>query len=289
MPGPNCGQVLDPTIANGVTTLLQGVLAKGGTGYGLALGRPAAGKTGTDDEYKNAWFSGYTPNLAASVWVGNPDSTTPMRGHHGQQQEVRRGLRRDAARADLAACDEGCAGESTDRKLHQATGRRVARRAESTIPNVQGEDPTAAAAALTKLGLSPAVDPTQVTSSQPLGKVETTVPAAGTSVYAGAAGQDRLQQRRSRRSRRRLLVGAAGVIGAAEFATARARRPPSPITITGADSKPDADAGAGTAEPDRPARRRSKPAPASPRAAASPRRPPARRPPGRRPADSRPS
>ncbi len=79
VPGPNCGKVLDPTIAEGVTTLLQGVLAKGGTGYGLALGRPAAGKTGTDDDFKNAWFSGYTPDLASSVWVGNPDSTVPMR------------------------------------------------------------------------------------------------------------------------------------------------------------------------------------------------------------------
>ena len=183
-PGPNCKQVLDPTIAEGVTTLLAGRVAKGGTGCGLALGRPAAGKTGTDDEFKNAWFSGYTPNLASSVWVGNPDSTMPMRAITVNNKN-RRGLRRDAARADLAARDEGCAGQPTDPKLPIRTGRRVARRADHD-PRLAGQDPVDAAATLTEAGpVSPHRRATQVTSSQPPGKVDTTVPAAGTSVYAG--------------------------------------------------------------------------------------------------------
>ena len=182
VPGPNCGKVLDPSIAEGVTTLLQGVLAKGGTGYGLALGRPAAGKTGTDDAFKNAWFSGYTPNLASSVWVGNPDSTVPM-----QAITVNNKKYADVFGATLPgpiwqlAMKGALANQPIqsfinppDAVLH---GERV------TIPNLQGEDPATAAAALTKLGLSPAVDPTKVTSTQPLGKVETTVPGPGASVY----------------------------------------------------------------------------------------------------------
>ena len=43
-----------------------------GTGVGAYFGRPAAGKTGTTDNYADAWFCGYTPNLEATVWVGYP-------------------------------------------------------------------------------------------------------------------------------------------------------------------------------------------------------------------------
>jgi membrane peptidoglycan carboxypeptidase len=185
VPGPNCGKVLDPTIAEGVTTLLQGVLSKGGTGYGLALGRPAAGKTGTDDEYKNAWFSGYTPNLASSVWVGNPDSTVPMQAItvNNKKYAFVYGATLPGPIWQLAM-----KGALANQPIvsFQNPPDAVLRGPAITIPNLQGLDPTAAAAALTKLDLSPAVDPTKVTSSQPLGKVETTIPAAGTTVYAGA-------------------------------------------------------------------------------------------------------
>jgi len=185
VPGPNCGKVLDPTIAEGVTTLLQGVLAKGGTGYGLALGRPAAGKTGTDDEFKNAWFSGYTPNLASSVWVGNPDSTVPMRAitvNNKKYAEV------FGATLPGPIWQLAMKGALANQPIQSFTNPPdvVLRGNAITIPNLQGQDPAAAAATLTKLGLSPAVDPTKVTSSQPLGKVESTVPAAGSTVYAGA-------------------------------------------------------------------------------------------------------
>ncbi len=55
-----------------ITDMLKGVLEPGGTGEGLKsiVGRPAAGKTGTTDEYKDAWFVGYTPRLCCAVWVG---------------------------------------------------------------------------------------------------------------------------------------------------------------------------------------------------------------------------
>ncbi|MGE5577344.1 MAG: PBP1A family penicillin-binding protein [Syntrophothermus sp.] len=53
-----------------ITDMLKGVITRG-TGQNAAIGRPAAGKTGTTSEYTDAWFVGYTPDLVASVWMGN--------------------------------------------------------------------------------------------------------------------------------------------------------------------------------------------------------------------------
>ncbi len=54
-----------------------------GTGTGAAIGRPAAGKTGTTENHGDAWFAGYTPQLATVVWVGYPGRTAPMTSVHG--------------------------------------------------------------------------------------------------------------------------------------------------------------------------------------------------------------
>jgi penicillin-binding protein 1A len=61
-----------------LTSILEGVIREG-TGKRAALSdRPAAGKTGTTENYGDAWFVGYTPQLAAAVWVGYPKSLRPM-------------------------------------------------------------------------------------------------------------------------------------------------------------------------------------------------------------------
>ena len=71
-------QVLTPTQAATIDQLLQGVV-QGGTGTAAALpGREVAGKTGTTENYGDAWFVGYTPQLVAAVWVGYPDKLIPM-------------------------------------------------------------------------------------------------------------------------------------------------------------------------------------------------------------------
>ena len=61
-----------------LTSILEEVVVSG-TGKRAALAdRPAAGKTGTTDNYGDAWFVGYTPQLAVAVWVGYPDALKPM-------------------------------------------------------------------------------------------------------------------------------------------------------------------------------------------------------------------
>ena len=52
-----------------VNDILKGVISHG-TGTAANIGRPEAGKTGTNQEYRDAWFVGYTPQLAVAVWVG---------------------------------------------------------------------------------------------------------------------------------------------------------------------------------------------------------------------------
>ena len=61
-----------------ITQLLQGVVTSG-TGTAAALAdRPVAGKTGTTENYGDAWFVGYTPQLVTAVWVGYPNGLRPM-------------------------------------------------------------------------------------------------------------------------------------------------------------------------------------------------------------------
>jgi len=76
--GPlNRREVLDPEVADQVTAALQQVVRRG-TGTAAALDRDAAGKTGTAEENRDAWFVGYTPQLAAAVWVGYAQEQQPM-------------------------------------------------------------------------------------------------------------------------------------------------------------------------------------------------------------------
>jgi penicillin-binding protein 1A len=60
-----------------VNDILKGVIT-GGTGVAANIGRPAAGKTGTNQAYRDAWFIGYTPQLVTAVWMGNPTSQESM-------------------------------------------------------------------------------------------------------------------------------------------------------------------------------------------------------------------
>ncbi|MFD4607906.1 MULTISPECIES: transglycosylase domain-containing protein [unclassified Streptomyces] len=78
VPKSSCTRAMSETTADTVNTLLQGVIDSGtGSQAGLA-DRANAGKTGTTDERKNAWFVGYTPNLSGAVWVGSASQSVKM-------------------------------------------------------------------------------------------------------------------------------------------------------------------------------------------------------------------
>ncbi len=69
-------QVIKPETAFLMTNLLRGAIEHGTGWRARELERPAAGKTGTTNDYRDAWFVGYTPNLVAGVWVGYDDHRT---------------------------------------------------------------------------------------------------------------------------------------------------------------------------------------------------------------------
>ena len=75
---PRPAQVLEPGEASVLTSIMEDVV-RHGTGRRAAIsGRSIAGKTGTTDNYADAWFVGYTPELVVAVWVGYPDRLRPM-------------------------------------------------------------------------------------------------------------------------------------------------------------------------------------------------------------------
>ena len=70
-------RVFSDGVAYEVTDVLKGVVS-GGTGSAASIGCPQAGKTGTTDDYTDAWFVGYTPRLSTSVWVGHPNARSTL-------------------------------------------------------------------------------------------------------------------------------------------------------------------------------------------------------------------
>lgn len=79
---PKRTQAISAGVAYEVTKILAQNI-KSGTGTRADIGRPAAGKTGTAQEYYDAWFCGYTPHLSTTVWVGHPEAQIPMTNVHG--------------------------------------------------------------------------------------------------------------------------------------------------------------------------------------------------------------
>jgi penicillin-binding protein 1A len=73
---PETASVIPADLAYVITHLLEGVVARGTAVGARRLGRPVAGKTGTTNEFTDAWFIGFDPEIAAAVWIGNDGNET---------------------------------------------------------------------------------------------------------------------------------------------------------------------------------------------------------------------
>jgi len=72
---PACERTVEADVAALGADVLRGVIERGTGATNGDIGRPAAGKTGTTDEYTDSWFAGFTPQFATVVWLGFPEST----------------------------------------------------------------------------------------------------------------------------------------------------------------------------------------------------------------------
>ena len=79
----NREQVLDPMTAYQITSMMEGVVSRGTAAGKIKLDRPVAGKTGTTNDEKDAWFVGYTPDLVAGLYIGFDNPAPLGRGSTG--------------------------------------------------------------------------------------------------------------------------------------------------------------------------------------------------------------
>ena len=112
---PEGKRVIDEIVADNVTAVLRGVISSG-TGTRADIGRPAAGKTGTSQVWRDAWFAGYTPTLSTAIWMGFADKPATMR---------------------LAKCGGNCTGGS----LPAATWKAFMSRALEGVPVTDFSEP----------------------------------------------------------------------------------------------------------------------------------------------------
>ncbi len=204
---PTPDEALDPAVAYLTTDILKGVISKG-TGTKAAIGRPAAGKTGTTQENRDAWFVGYTPQLATAVWMGYPAAQKAMTNVHGRSvtggsfpaeiwSKFMRAALDGQAKKDFekpdglklgSVCSEtGMAATPYCPRAQQAlllsgtelkTCTKHTSAGKLTIPDVVGLTKEAALTVLGKLGLRSRVTET-VSSDVPAGTVISQTPKPG--------------------------------------------------------------------------------------------------------------
>lgn len=215
---PETSTVLDPKVASQCNKLLQTVVASG-TGTGAKIGRPQAGKTGTAEDYADAWFVGYTPDLVTAVWVGYPQGRISMGGMTGGSlpasiwsnfmeqalegvpptpfpgdEETPGHTNREPETVTVTICNaSGMLATPNCPSTHQQTfGREDAPSSYCTIhtaqngkkvPNVVGMSSSAARSAVQSAGYSAST--VNQASNEPAGTVVGQAPAAGTALSAG--------------------------------------------------------------------------------------------------------
>ncbi|HEX4699590.1 MAG TPA: transglycosylase domain-containing protein [Actinomycetes bacterium] len=187
VPKAHCQQVLDTKIADGVNELLQGVIERG-TGTRAAIGRPAAGKTGTTNSRVSVWFIGYTPDLATAVWAGNP--SPPAGGYPLQNISIGGAFYGDVCGGCLPGpiwkqmMENTLAG--TPVSSFNSPSSDVTNGSGGTVPSVSGQSVDQAKATLRAAKLDPVVSGSQVyVSYAPAGTVAYSYPGAGATVYPG--------------------------------------------------------------------------------------------------------
>jgi penicillin-binding protein 1A len=174
---PECRRVIHPRISAQTVAMLRGVVT-GGTGHRAALpDRPVAGKTGSAQDYTSAFFSGFTPQLSTSVWVGYRKTRVSMSNLYNGGPVFGGTFPAEIFQAYMAAALAGAP------VIGFPAAPPPPPPARTTVPNVVGQNVDRADAVLGQAGLRSTV--TEVPNSAPKGRVVAQNPPAGTSVPGG--------------------------------------------------------------------------------------------------------
>jgi penicillin-binding protein 1A len=176
----DCEQVLDSGIADRVTDIIQGPPDDGGTAPFVRdeLGRPVAGKTGTTNEWIDAWFNGFVPQMVTSAWVGYeiPDSMFGVEAGGVTYSKVTGGSIPARMWTDYMVR----ALEGVPVKAFKAAPPIP----EATVPNVVGMDESSARSEIEAKKFK--VRTTTVTDYRPAGQVVGQSPWGGSSAWVGS-------------------------------------------------------------------------------------------------------
>jgi penicillin-binding protein 1A len=175
-------RVLPAEVSRQVNAVLGQVVARG-TGVRAQLGRPVAGKTGTAQQWRDAWFVGYTPDLAAAVWVGFPDRQSSMAPPATSIKVTGGSWPAEIWRRTMEAALDGI--PPTDFPAPPAPAPPVALSAPAVVPSVTGLPEGDARAVLAASGYEARVE-RRPSRQLPAGMVVEQAPAAGTLAAAGS-------------------------------------------------------------------------------------------------------
>ncbi len=193
IPEPQCERVLEPAVADTVNQVLRGVVQGPGprTGGDAAIGRDVAGKTGTTNSSRAAWFIGYTPQLATAVWVGLPDkkgAPTAMRrvsiGGRYYRQVYGGTVPAAVFRLTMRQALEGVPELRFDRPDRDALPS--ASPASGSVPDLRGMSRSQARRTLREAGFEPADGGRVDANYVPTGTVAYSVPGRGDPAEPGS-------------------------------------------------------------------------------------------------------
>lgn len=182
---PERRQVIDPVLAAAARMPLLKVPTSEGTAERAAIGRPQGGKTGTHQEYRDAWYVGFVPQYTTAVWVGYEQAQIPLRNVtiHGERYSRVFGGSVPAPiwaefmstmLAEIEPVDFTTPPEGVEAYLKPPT---------VTVPPVVGLEEPAAVAAVTEAGLRPVV--VRIPAFEPIGRVVYQGYGAGNQVEKG--------------------------------------------------------------------------------------------------------
>jgi membrane peptidoglycan carboxypeptidase len=210
IPKANCRQALDENVANTLNLGLSKVLTPAGTGASIGAlpgGRPASGKTGTTNDSVDTWFAGYTPQLATTVWVGDPE--TYKVGKHRERKTLNYRTINGQYRSQVyGATLAGViwkkimvkAVEGMEIKRFASADGKLLVSPKKSVPNVNGRSVDEAKSILKEAGFATTVSSDPVKSRYKPGTVASTSPGGGTyssvgttvtiTISAGGGGGD---------------------------------------------------------------------------------------------------